>query len=178
MNNVSGGGKRRLVVSMNVSLDGFLQSLGQNDFDHSWMHIDEEVHRAFNELAAGADAFLYGRKVYEVMIPYWPDAVADRTKPAYERDYGTAVGGEAEGGVLNAAEGNALEHAGGSGRRNRGGRAPQAGVEAVPPLLWGRSVRVCSAATRPGRRVRFVRPSQRARSRGAALPRKGGPEAC
>jgi dihydrofolate reductase len=87
MNNVSGSGKGRLVVSMNVSLDGFLQSLGQNDFDHSWMHIDQEVHRAFNELAAGADAFLYGRKVYEVMIPSGR-TVADATKPAYERDYG------------------------------------------------------------------------------------------
>ena len=44
--------------------------------------------RAFNELAASAEAFLYGRKVYEVMIPYWPDAVEDATKPAHERDYG------------------------------------------------------------------------------------------
>jgi hypothetical protein len=43
MNNVSGRGTGRLVVSMNVSLDGFLQSLGQNDFDHSWKRIDEEV---------------------------------------------------------------------------------------------------------------------------------------
>jgi dihydrofolate reductase len=51
------------------------------------VRIDEEVHRAFNELAAGAEAFLYGRKVYEVMIPYWPDAVEDATKPAHEREY-------------------------------------------------------------------------------------------
>ena len=43
---------------------------------------------SFNQLAAGAEAFLYGRKVYEVMIPYWPDAVADASKPAHEREYG------------------------------------------------------------------------------------------
>jgi dihydrofolate reductase len=54
----------RLIVSMNVSLDGFIEARGQDD--GSWLRIDEEVHRAFNELAAGADVFLYGRKVYEV----------------------------------------------------------------------------------------------------------------
>lgn len=76
----------RLIVSMNLSLDGYIEAHGQDD--GSWLQIDEEVHRVFNELAAGADAFLYGRKVYEVMIPYWPDAAEDTTKPAYERAYG------------------------------------------------------------------------------------------
>lgn len=76
----------RLIVSMNLSLDGYIEAQGQDD--GSWLQIDEEVHRVFNALAAGADAFLYGRKVYEVMIPYWPDAAEDTTKPAYEREYG------------------------------------------------------------------------------------------
>jgi dihydrofolate reductase len=76
----------RLIVSMNLSLDGFIAAQAQDD--GSWLRIDEEVHGAFNELAAGADAFLYGRKVYEVMIPYWPDAAEDAAKPAYEREYG------------------------------------------------------------------------------------------
>jgi dihydrofolate reductase len=76
----------RLIVSMNLSLDGFIEAQGQDD--GSWLRIDEEVHGAFNELATGADAFLYGRKVYEVMIPYWPDAAEDSTKPVYEREYG------------------------------------------------------------------------------------------
>lgn len=76
----------RLIVSMNVSLDGYIEAQGQDD--GSWLRIDEEVHRAFNALAAGADTLLYGRKVYEVMIPYWPDAAGDATKPAHEREYG------------------------------------------------------------------------------------------
>ncbi|WP_420426820.1 dihydrofolate reductase family protein [Algiphilus sp.] len=76
----------RLIVSMNVSLDGYIEAQGHDD--GAWLRIDEEVHRAFNELAVRADAFLYGRKVYEVMIPYWPDAAEDPTKPAYEREYG------------------------------------------------------------------------------------------
>ena len=76
----------RLIVSMNLSLDGYIEAQGQDD--GSWLRIDEEVHGAFNELAAGADLFLYGRKVYEVMIPYWPDTAVDSAKPAYEREYG------------------------------------------------------------------------------------------
>ena len=70
---------------MNLSLDGYIAAQGADD--GSWLSIDDEVHGAFNQLAAGAAAFLYGRKVYEVMIPYWPDAVADATKPAHEREY-------------------------------------------------------------------------------------------
>jgi dihydrofolate reductase len=76
----------RLVVSMNVSLDGYIAAHGEDD--GSWLRIDKEVHRWFNELAAGADAFLYGRKVYELMIPYWPEAIEDATKPEHERAYG------------------------------------------------------------------------------------------
>src|SRR5262245_16798757 len=75
----------QLIVSMNLSLDGYIEAQGQDD--GSWLRIDEELHRWFNEVAADADAFLYGRKVYEVMIPYWPDASEDATKPEYEREY-------------------------------------------------------------------------------------------
>jgi len=59
----------QLIVSMNLSLDGYIEAQGQDD--GSWLCIDEAVHRAFNKLAASAKAFLYGRKVYEVMIPGW-----------------------------------------------------------------------------------------------------------
>lgn len=76
----------RLTVSMNLSLDGFMAAPGEDD--GSWLRIDAPMHRAFNELAAGAAAFVYGRKVFEYMVPYWPDAVGDATKPDYEREYG------------------------------------------------------------------------------------------
>jgi len=76
----------QLIVSMNMSLDGYIEAQGTDD--GNWLHIDEEVHRVFNALASGADAFLYGRKVCEVMVPYWPDAADDATKAAHEREYG------------------------------------------------------------------------------------------
>ncbi len=76
----------RLVVSMNLSLDGFIEAQGEDD--GSWLKIDEEVHRAFNELAADAASFIYGRKVFEVMPPYWPDAATDASRPSHEQEYG------------------------------------------------------------------------------------------
>lgn len=75
-----------LIVSMNLSLDGSIEAQGEDD--GSWLRIDEEVHGAFGELAAAADAFLYGRKVHEVTIAYWPDAADVAARPAYERENG------------------------------------------------------------------------------------------
>jgi dihydrofolate reductase len=75
-----------LIVSMNLSLDGFVEAPEPDD--GSWLNIDQEVHTAFNQLATEADTFLYGRKVFEVMIPYWPDAAKDSSRPSYEHEYG------------------------------------------------------------------------------------------
>jgi dihydrofolate reductase len=75
----------QLIVSMNVSADGYISA--QGDDDGAWLRIDEPVHTAFNALAAGAAAFLYGRKVYELMIPYWPEAAEGAATSAHEREY-------------------------------------------------------------------------------------------
>lgn len=76
----------KLIVSMNTSLDGYVETQGGDD--GSWLKIDAEVHGVFNEFAAGATAFVYGRRAYEQMVPYWPDAVNDVGKPEHERAYG------------------------------------------------------------------------------------------
>jgi dihydrofolate reductase len=64
----------RLIYSLNVSLDGFVETL-----DHSldWATIDEEVHLWFNEQTRAVDASLYGRRMYELMAGYWPTAADD-----------------------------------------------------------------------------------------------------
>ncbi len=59
---------------MNVSLDGFVETV---DRSLDWAMVDEELHRWFNEQAHRADAFLYGRRLYERMEAYWPTAEAD-----------------------------------------------------------------------------------------------------
>lgn len=64
----------KVVYSMNVSLDGFVDTP-----DHSldWANVDEELHRWFNDESRAAGAFVYGRRLYEVMAAYWPTAESD-----------------------------------------------------------------------------------------------------
>jgi dihydrofolate reductase len=71
---------------MHMSVDGYIE--GKEHVDGAWVRIDEESHRFVNDLTARADTLLYGRKVYEVMIPYWPAAARDPDKPAFEQEFG------------------------------------------------------------------------------------------
>ena len=64
----------KLIYSMSVSLDGFVNTpSGSLD----WVRVDDELHRAFNDEAQAMSAFLYGRRMYELMTDYWPTAEDD-----------------------------------------------------------------------------------------------------
>jgi dihydrofolate reductase len=56
---------------MMVSLDGYIAPA---DPELDWGIVDEEIHRFANDEASQLGAFLYGRKLYEVMAAYWPTA--------------------------------------------------------------------------------------------------------
>jgi dihydrofolate reductase len=56
---------RNLVFAINMTLDGCV--------DHTKFYPDEETFAYFTQLTRDADTFLYGRKTYELMVPYWPD---------------------------------------------------------------------------------------------------------
>jgi dihydrofolate reductase len=64
----------RLVYSMSVSLDGFVATPSRS---LDWVLIDEELHSLFNDEAREMSAFLYGRRMYELMVDYWPTAETD-----------------------------------------------------------------------------------------------------
>lgn len=65
----------RAIFGMGVSLDGFVEDATGN-FD--WSAPAEDVHRLANEQTREASAFLFGRGLFEVMEPFWPEA-ATRT---------------------------------------------------------------------------------------------------
>jgi dihydrofolate reductase len=73
----------RLIYSMSVSLDGFVETATRS---LDWVLVDEELHSFFNDEAREMSAFLYGRRLYEVMTDYWPTAEADpsATRPMLE----------------------------------------------------------------------------------------------
>lgn len=64
----------RLIYSMNVSLDGYVAA---PDGGLAWTTIDEEIHGWWNDRMRGADAVVWGRRVYELMVAYWPTAESD-----------------------------------------------------------------------------------------------------
>jgi dihydrofolate reductase len=61
---------KKVIFAINTTLDGVV--------DH--MKIgppDEESSEYVTQLTRGADTFLWGRKTYQLMVPYWPDAAKD-----------------------------------------------------------------------------------------------------
>ena len=74
----------RLIYSMSVSLDGFVESAARS---LDWVRIDEELHTVFNDEARSMSAFIYGTRMYELMAAYWPTAEADPNVTPAMRDF-------------------------------------------------------------------------------------------
>jgi dihydrofolate reductase len=60
---------RNLIYAINVTLDGCC--------DHTKMSGSEEDFGHFTELLQEVDVFVYGRKTYQLMVPYWPNVLKD-----------------------------------------------------------------------------------------------------
>ena len=65
---------RKIILAMQVSLDGFFEG---PDRDISWHMVDDELHRHFNQQLSTMGAFLDGRVTYELMEGFWPTADQD-----------------------------------------------------------------------------------------------------
>src|SRR5215467_5748361 len=61
----------RIVSFMHTSLDGFIA--GPNG-EMDWIIIDEEIFDFVGDRTNRSDTALYGRKTYEMMDAYWPEA--------------------------------------------------------------------------------------------------------
>jgi dihydrofolate reductase len=62
---------RNLVYLINTTLDSCC--------DHTKFRPDEETFGYITHLVRDADTFLYGRKTYQLMVPYWPDIAKDHS---------------------------------------------------------------------------------------------------
>ena len=65
---------RKLIYAINTTLDGCV--------DHTKFYPDEETMAYFTQLTRDTGTFLYGRKTYELMVPYWPDVA--KTPPGQD----------------------------------------------------------------------------------------------
>jgi len=74
----------KLIYSAIASLDGYV---AEEDGNFDWAAPDEEVHTLVNELERLIGTYLYGRRMYDVMV-YWEtaDTLADQSPPP-KRDF-------------------------------------------------------------------------------------------
>jgi dihydrofolate reductase len=57
----------RLIYSAITSLDGYI---ADEDGNFDWAAPDDEVHNFVNDLERSVGTYLYGRRMYEVMVPW------------------------------------------------------------------------------------------------------------
>jgi dihydrofolate reductase len=70
---------RNLVFAINTTLDGCC--------DHTKFIPDEDTFAYFTQLTRDADTFVYGRKTYQLMVPYWPDAAKEDPSDEFARAF-------------------------------------------------------------------------------------------
>jgi dihydrofolate reductase len=73
----------KLIYSAITSLDGYVADAAGN-FD--WAEPDAEVHRFVNDLERTVGTYLYGRRMYEVMV-FWETAKTLANQPPMAQDY-------------------------------------------------------------------------------------------
>jgi len=73
---------RKLIYVINTTLDGCV--------DHMKQFVDEELLEYHAHLVRDADLLVYGRKTYQLMVPYWPDVAKNLSETKADRDFAEA----------------------------------------------------------------------------------------
>lgn len=74
---------RKVIYSPMVSLDGFVEGPNQ---ELDWGIVDEELHTYINDQHRAIDTYLFGRRMYEVMM-YWDTADTGPSNPEYALEF-------------------------------------------------------------------------------------------
>ena len=73
---------RNVIFAINITLDGCC--------DHAKMIADEEVHEYFTHLMRGVDLLVFGRKTYQLMVPFWPDVAKNHSQTKAMNEFADA----------------------------------------------------------------------------------------
>ncbi len=73
---------RKLIFAINITLDGCV--------DHTKQFVDEEKLEYFTQLTRGADLQIFGRKTYELMVPYWPEVAKNPSAAKADAEFARA----------------------------------------------------------------------------------------
>jgi len=70
---------RNVIFAINVTLDGCC--------DHTKQVADDETHEYFTELLREVDLLVFGRKTYELMVPFWPEVAKNQSMSKAENEF-------------------------------------------------------------------------------------------
>src|SRR5580692_10609301 len=73
---------RKLIYAINITLDGCV--------DHAKQFVDEEQLEHFTHLTREADLQVFGRKTYQLMVPYWPNVLKDQSETKADHEFARA----------------------------------------------------------------------------------------
>jgi dihydrofolate reductase len=73
---------KKLIFAINITLDGCC--------DHTKQVADEETHEYFTELMREADVQIFGRKTYELMVPFWPEVAKKQSMTKASNEFALA----------------------------------------------------------------------------------------
>ena len=73
---------RKLIFAINTTLDGCV--------DHTKQMADEETHEYFTRLMQDVDLLVFGRKTYQLMVPFWPEVAKNQSMTRAENDFARA----------------------------------------------------------------------------------------
>jgi dihydrofolate reductase len=62
---------RNVIYGINLTLDGCC--------DHTKLNADDEIHEYYTHLMRDIDLLVFGRKTYELMVPFWPDVAKNES---------------------------------------------------------------------------------------------------
>jgi len=73
---------RNVIFAINITLDGCC--------DHTKQAADEATHGYFTQLLREVDLLVFGRKTYQLMVPYWPDVAKDPSSTKSDKEFAQA----------------------------------------------------------------------------------------
>ena len=73
---------RNVIFAINTTLDGCV--------DHTKQCVDEEKLDYFTHLTREVDLQVFGRKTYQLMVPYWPDVLKNESETKADTEFARA----------------------------------------------------------------------------------------
>ncbi|HTP67520.1 MAG TPA: dihydrofolate reductase family protein [Dongiaceae bacterium] len=75
---------RNVIFAINITLDGCC--------DHTKTNGDDEILEHYTDLMRDVDLLVFGRKTYQLMVPFWPDVARSQSETRAAHEFARAFG--------------------------------------------------------------------------------------